>query len=87
MNAACLLKPLDRSAPADCQIQNNQLYFILPDTLHPGEKKTFFLYKTEKTAITSITSDLNQKSVLIKGNGRHILEYHHATSYPAKGVA
>ncbi len=63
-----------------------QLWWIISDTLKPGEKRSYLLYTGETGDWTILQTTRDEKHLCIYAGSRPVLQYNHAPASPPEGV-
>ena len=80
----------DRSGKEiNCQLETGtpgKLWWIISDTLQPGEIRTYNLYSEQNRIPQFVKTIKNEKAVIIFLDDKEVLQYNYATIYPPNGV-
>ena len=72
-----------------CQVEQGispKLWWIIQDTLHPGEQAVYLLYKGNKRDWPILKTTLDDEKIVVLDGVRPILQYNHAPISPPEGV-
>ena len=72
-----------------CQIEKgspNKVWFLLSDTLQPGESRQYKLFSAGISAPSNVNAERNKKAISISIQDKEVLQYAYATVYPPSGI-